>query len=107
MKRPKITAGNWHVGTKEASPTIYNERGDYVAESSTVMLMPDEANANTRAIAAVPRMLTGQENTLTFLESWARSQEKPDAATFHNFRRFCQMEADNIKAALTAAGYEF
>ena len=90
MKRPNITPGEWHVGTKPG-PIVYGPNGEQVTAEN--LMLPDEENkANARAIAALPDLLSALEGLM---------QDKYLADPI-NAERMAP-----ARAALLKAGYEF
>lgn len=63
--KTKHTPGEWHAGMKPG-PIIYGPKGEQVCDLRGDLLPKDEAQANTRLIAAAPDLL----EALSDISAW-------------------------------------
>lgn len=99
MKRPNITPGEWTVNEAEIkffqASNIYSEKDEVITLGCSQI--KDKAEANARAIAALPKVLAALETSLAMAEAVQEvmpTDELPKAIA-------------EIKAALIEAGYTF
>ena len=103
MKRPNITPGPWKQDARLNNSSTLSGADKHLATfhrdgQTTAQIHPSagEAEANARAIAAVPDTHKALERALGTLERMADKLESYDVGT-----------VEAIRAALTKAGYTF
>ena len=103
MKKPSITAGEWRLGIKPG-PYIYGDKGTQVAACDMTTNFAVENLANSKAIAALPKLLEALEqahNALLYIAQEAEARAGVPKPIIGGARH----HAAQAKAALLAAGY--
>lgn len=89
MTRPPITPGPWSISPEDVY--LIETETWYIA-AAHAFVGDGESTANARAIAALPDLLAALETALSVIEDLPYPANHP---------------ADNLRAALTKAGYTF